>query len=82
MEFKQLEIKPKYSWLKRNLKSKQNRKSALFIAIGAIVGISFFYITQGKYLDVISSGQIIKSMLVGGFFGFFVTNSPCARGRC
>jgi hypothetical protein len=28
------------------------------------------------------ANDFINSLLIGGFFGFFITNSPCARGRC
>lgn len=52
------------------------------IAVGAVAGFLFFYATEGRLMESMPSGDIIKSLLVGGFFGFFITNSPCARGRC
>lgn len=82
MEFKQLEIKPEPSWIKRTIRSQHTKKSVLFIVIGAIAGFLFFYFTEGKNMEVIETAGIIKSMLIGGFFGFFITNSPCARNRC
>lgn len=82
MEFKKLEITPESNWVKRIIQSQHARKSVIYIIIGAIGGVLFFYFTEGKNLNVITLGDIIKSMLVGGFFGFFITNSPCARGRC
>jgi len=82
MKFKQLEIKPDSAWLKKTIRSKHFRKSVIFIVIGAVTGFLFFLLTEGKHLDVITSADIIKSMLIGGFFGFFITNSPCARNRC
>lgn len=82
MEFKKLEITPESNWVKRIIQSQHVRKSVIYIIIGAIGGVLFFYFTEGKNLNVITLGDIIKSMLVGGFFGFFITNSPCARGKC
>lgn len=81
-EFKQLNIKPEGSWIRRNLLTTHAKKSALYILIGAIAGLGYFYFTEGKHMVDIMAGDILKSMLIGGFFGFFITNSPCARGRC
>ena len=82
MEFKQLDIKPEGSWFKRALGSPHTKKSIIYIVLGAIAGLVYFYFAEGKHLDNISSGEVIKSMLIGGFFGFFITNSPCARNKC
>lgn len=82
MEFKQLDIKPEGNWFRRTFLSAHAKKSLLFTAIGAIGGLTYFYFTEGKDMDVISTGEIFKSMLFGAFFGLFITNSPCARGRC
>jgi hypothetical protein len=54
----------------------------IFIAFGAVIGLLYFYFTEGQHMEIISSGEILKSMAIGGFFGFFITNSPCARGKC
>ena len=82
MQFKELELKPKGSWISRTLKSAHFKRSLTAIAIGAIVGLAMFYFTEGRLMESISANAIIKSMALGGFFGFFITNSPCARGRC
>ena len=82
MQFKELELKPKGSWISRTLKSSNFRRSLTAIAIGAVVGLAMFYFTEGRLMDSISAHEILKSMALGGFFGFFITNSPCARGRC
>jgi len=82
MEFKKLELEPETSWLKRTIVSQHARKSILFILLGAIAGFLFFYFTEGKHMDVIVFGDILKSTLIGGFFGFFISNSPCARNKC
>ena len=82
MEFKQLEIKPQGSWLKRSVTTTQFRKTVIAILIGAVIGFGIFYLTEGRLMNSMESNDIINSLLIGGFFGFFITNSPCARGRC
>ena len=82
MEFKKLEIEPESSWIKRTLESKHTKKTLIYIVLGAIAGLVYFYFSEGKQIENITSGEIFKSMLVGGFLGFFITNSPCSRGKC
>ena len=82
MEFKQLELSQEDNWFKRTFKSRSLRRSLLFIAGGAAAGFLFFYLTEGRQMNEITSGDIWNSLLIGGFLGFFITNSPCSRGRC
>lgn len=82
MEFKKLELEPDSNWFKRIIKSKHTQKSLLSTFLGAVAGLLYFYFTEGKNMDVIQSGDIIQHMLIGGFFGLFITNSPCARNKC
>ncbi|MEA2106813.1 MAG: hypothetical protein U9P82_08885 [Bacteroidota bacterium] len=82
MEFKKLELQEENNWFKRLIKSPQTKKNILFTIIGAGVGFLYFYITKGRDMNIMETGQIIQSLFVGGFFGFFITNSPCARNKC
>lgn len=82
MEFKKLELNQDQNWFKRMTGSKQFRRSLVAVLIGATAGFLYFYLTEGKGMDIIPFRDILKSALIGGFFGFFITNSPCARGRC
>jgi len=82
MEFKKLEIKQEGSWLKRIITSAHFKKSILFIIIGATAGFVFTYFSEGQELVLISSKDIFANMSTGAFVGFFLTNSPCARGKC
>ena len=82
MQFKQLEIKPEGSWIKRTVNSSHFKRSVIAIILGAVIGFGFYYFSEGKLMESIPGKDIIRSMLIGGFFGFFITNSPCARGRC
>jgi len=82
MEFKPLEIKSQGSWLKRTLSSAHFKRTLIAIGAGSLLGFVFFYVTEGRLMESIPGTEILKSMGIGGFFGFFMTNSPCARGRC
>ena len=82
LEFKKLEIEPEEGRLKRFLSSVFTKRTVRAIIIGAAVGFLYYYFTEGKHLDIIPTFEIFKSLFIGGFFGFFITNSPCARGRC
>jgi RsiW-degrading membrane proteinase PrsW (M82 family) len=82
MQFKQLDIKPQGSWLTRTLNSPRFKTTMIAILTGAVLGFLFFYFTEGRLMESMPGKEIAKSLLIGGFFGFFITNSPCARGRC
>ena len=82
MRFKQLELTQDGNWFSRTLKSARFRTSLKAILVGAAVGFLFYYLTEGRLMESMPGGEILKSLAVGAFFGFFITNSPCARGRC
>lgn len=82
MEFKKLKIEPEGSWIKRKFKNPHFRKSLIYVLGGAVAGFAFFYFTEGMFMDKMPNKDIVQSMVIGAFLGFFITNSPCARGRC
>ena len=82
MKFKKLEVNKESNWLKITIQARHTRKTIIFMVIGAIAGFLYFYFTEGIHMDTIASGDILKSAIIGGFFGFFITNSPCARNKC
>lgn len=82
MQFKQLELKSEGTWIKRTINAPRFKKTVIAIVIGAVVGFGFFYFTEGRLMESIPGSDIIKSLFIGGFLGFFITNSPCARGSC
>ena len=81
IEVKKLEIAEEKG-IKGFFKSKQTRRTLIAILIGAVAALAFYYITEAKSMNAFSVGEALKNMALGGFFGFFITNSPCARGRC
>lgn len=82
MKFKQLEIKPEGNWLQRLFYSKKIRKTVLYSLAGALIGFVYFYISEGKNISNLSFNDAFESIITGGFIGFFITNSPCSRGKC
>ncbi|MFO8001607.1 MAG: hypothetical protein R6U46_10205 [Marinilabilia sp.] len=82
MEFKKLEIQSKNQGIKGLMQSKHFRVSAISIVIGAVAGFVYFYFTSGQHMDNLVFGDFIGNVLLGGFLGFFLTNSPCARNKC
>ncbi len=82
MKFKKLELKPQGPWWKRMLQSKHIQKSVLFILIGALAGFLFYYITEGSDAPSFVLRNMVDNIIVGAFFGWFITNNPCAQNRC
>ena len=82
MQFEKLEIEPEGSWVKRKLWSKHSKKTYLYMTIGALAGAMLFLLDKdGKFANI-HFGDMLPNILIGGFFGFFITNSPCARNKC
>jgi len=82
IEVKKLEIEPEEKGFKGWLKSKHVKKTMIAMLIGAVAGFVYFYLTQGQEMEAIPTGDIIQNVIFGAFLGFFVTNSPCSRGKC
>lgn len=82
IEVKKLDLQPENKGIKGFFKSKQTRRTLIAILVGSLIALAFYYFTEGQSMNTFSVGQALKNMALGGFFGFFVTNSPCARGRC
>jgi len=82
MEFKKLEIKQEGSWLKRLISSKHFKRTILFIIAGTALGIIFTIASNYNNLNTVNSKDYYSNILTGAFIGFFLTNSPCARGKC
>ena len=82
MKFKQLELNEETNWFKRTFRSPHTRRTIIYVLIGAVAGVLLLLLSQAEHIDRITGGDILRNALLGGFFGFFITNSPCARGRC
>lgn len=82
IETKPLKLEKEGNWLQRKLWTAHTKKTLLFMLLGAIAGTVYFYLTDGKHMVNYEVVDVLKSALLGAFLGFFLTNSPCARGRC
>ena len=81
-EFKKLEIKDERSWISKALQSPHYRKTVLYATLGAIIGYLLFLFGEGSHLGIYWNDEAIQNIVMGVFFGIFLTNSPCAKGRC
>lgn len=81
MQFKRLELEEEKG-IKGLVKSRHFKISFISIVFGAVAGFGYYYFTGGRALDTMVFNEIVKHVVLGGFLGFFVTNSPCLRGRC
>ena len=82
MKFKKLEIEQEGKWWQRLIKSKDNQKTLLYAVIGAMGGVAYHYFNGGIEADVFLTEELGRSVMMGTFLGIFITNSPCARGKC
>jgi hypothetical protein len=82
MELKILEIQDGVVKSKKRLFSNHIIKTIVYVVLGALASFLIFYFTEGKHMDSIATGDIIRNTFIGGFLGFFLTNSPCARNKC
>lgn len=81
-QFKPLELKPQGNRIQRITRNPRFKVTLRAILIGAGIGFAFYYLTAGRLMESMPLEEILQSIGVGAFFGFFITNSPCARGRC
>lgn len=78
-EFKPLQLGSDAKREKRKAQWKHVGKTVLYMAAGALISLGLSYLSEGSQLN----GEEIKNALfIGAGLGLFITNSPCARGRC
>lgn len=80
-DFKKVELKGN-STSKTIFNSKQLKRTMVFMLIGALGSLAWFYYSEGQHMGEVLPHHIIKSLSIGAFFGLFISNSPCARGQC
>lgn len=81
-EFEKLQIKEDGNWLQRKLKDSHFKRTLLFALGGAIVGFVVFLLSEDRPSDVYWNQDAVESIVIGLLVGLFITNSPCAKGRC
>ncbi len=81
-EIKKYKIDSEKKGIKGWVQSSHGRRTLISTMVGAIAGFGYFYFSEGQYMSPIGIDNVLKSLAIGGFFGFFITNSPCTRGHC
>lgn len=77
-KFKPAELGSEAKKAIRSTKWKHIRKTALYMVLGIAVSIIFNYLLEGGWRN----DEISNAAFFGAFIGFFLTNSPCAKGSC
>ena len=77
-----MEIKPRSETLKENLKTWKFWRPFLSVLIGAIAGFSYYHFVGCSSGTCAITSSPYMSTIWGGAMGYFLVNSPCARGRC
>lgn len=68
--------------IKEFLKSWNFWKPFLAIVIGAIGGFLYYHFVGCASGTCAITSNPYMSVIMGGFFGYFIVNSPCASGKC
>jgi hypothetical protein len=68
--------------IKEFLKSWKFWKPFLAVVVGGVAGFLYYHFIGCNSGSCAITGNPYMSVLWGGMLGLFITNSPCARGRC
>ena len=68
-QFKPLEFNTKFKPGRINLRNAHTKKTIIYVVFGVLI-------------NGVDWTMILESMFIGSLFGLFMTNSPCARGKC
>lgn len=79
-DFRKIEVKPYED--KSFFASWRFWKPFLAVVIGAVAGYLYYHFVGCTSGQCAITSNPYMSTIFGGFFGFFIANSPCARGRC
>lgn len=54
-------------------------KPFIGVAVGVLAGLAYYYLAECKSGVCVLTSTPFRTMFIGGFLGFFITSSPCAR---
>jgi len=74
--------KVKTTVLTEALKNMFSLKNILAITLGGLGGFLYYYFIGCTSGSCAITSDPYSSIFFGIFMGVFITNSPCARGRC
>lgn len=76
------ELKTGTKTFKEFITSKQFLKSFIAVVIGGLAGFLYYHFVGCQLGSCAITSNPFLSILVGSFFGLFIVNSPCSRGKC
>lgn len=74
--------KTRYSSVKQQLSSWRFWRLVLSVVGGALAGYLYYHFIGCHSGQCAITSSPVMSSVWGGLMGFFLMNSPCARGRC
>jgi hypothetical protein len=77
-----VEVEPKNKTVKEFLTSWNFLRSFIAIVIGGTAGFLYYYFVGCTSGSCAITSNPYMSVAMGGFWGFFIVNSPCSRGKC
>ncbi len=81
-KFKELELDQDKNWFQKTFTSPHIKKTLIYSLIGALIGFCVFYFSDSRDAGVFWNEDAFNNVFWGIALGVFMTNSPCARGRC
>jgi len=76
------EVKPSPRTTKEFLKSRSFWKPFLAVFLGGLAGFLYYHFVGCTSGTCAITSSPYMSTIWGGAMGYFLVNSPCARGRC
>ncbi|WP_421871105.1 hypothetical protein [Marinoscillum sp.] len=80
MEFEKVQLGQEGKRAKRMERWRHIRRTLLYMVAGAALTVLISLFIEGA--GALIADKMGNNILMGAFVGFFLTNSPCARGRC
>ena len=77
-----VEVGPKDKTVKEFLTSRNFLRPFIATLIGGTAGFLYYYFVGCASGTCAITSNPYMSVAMGGFWGFFIVNSPCSRGRC
>ena len=73
---------PRPKTAKEFFKSRNFWKPFIAIVIGGVAGFLYYHFVGCTSGTCAITSNPFMSIMMGGFMGYFVVNSPCASGKC
>ena len=81
-KFEPVKLGPEGKRAKRLERWRHLGKTLLYMVAGAAISLVITYFNEGSRISSMNADVVSNALFIGAFMGLFITNSPCARGRC